>query len=125
MEYPVDQALLEAMGRQALCKLSRFTPQALSNTLWSLSKLGISDGHLFSAVAQGAVKALPFFNGQNVANALWAFANVQLHPGAEALELYAERAIQIINQLTPQNLSNTVRCNVDTLGNAAASCWCP
>lgn len=67
MEHAIDPDILDLLGREALNKIGTFTAQALSNTLWSLSKLGIADGDLFSAVGAAAKANLSSFNSQNLA----------------------------------------------------------
>ena len=42
--------------------------QALSNTVWGFSKLEVVHEKLLDAVAAMALKKLPYFNGQNIAN---------------------------------------------------------
>ncbi len=42
--------------------------QALSNTVWALSKLDTLDETLFSAIVQQVLDKLTRFNAQNVAN---------------------------------------------------------
>lgn len=42
--------------------------QALSNTIWGFSKLEVVHERLLDAVAAMALKKLPYFNGQNIAN---------------------------------------------------------
>jgi hypothetical protein len=42
--------------------------QALSNTVWALSKLETLDVALFTAIVEEVLQKLPKFNAQNVAN---------------------------------------------------------
>ena len=42
--------------------------QALSNTIWGFSKLEVVHERLLDAVAAMALRKLPHFNGQNIAN---------------------------------------------------------
>lgn len=42
--------------------------QALSNTAWACSKLGVYSKELLDAIAQEASKKLHDFNAQNIAN---------------------------------------------------------
>ena len=73
MEHAIDPDILELLGREALKKIGTFTAQALSNTLWSLSKLGIADGDLFSSVGSAARANLSNFNSQNLAKYVYNF----------------------------------------------------
>ena len=77
---------------------------ARRSTLWGLSKLGIADGELFKAVGAGALRSLAGFNAQNLANSVWAYANLGLSPGEEALDAYARASIERMGEATPQNL---------------------
>ena len=43
-------------------------PQALSNTAWACSKLGVYSKEFLEAIAQEAIKKLSRFNAQNIAN---------------------------------------------------------
>jgi hypothetical protein len=59
--------LLCHVFQQCFCR----GPQALSNTVWALSKLaapGERDEALLDAVAGAMLPALPDFNAQNIAN---------------------------------------------------------
>ena len=87
---------------------------------WGLSKLGIGDGALFTAVGEGALRILHDFQPQNLANAVYAYANLGINPGEEVLGMYAAHFIHKINEALPQNLSNMVQ-NSRPLLNSATS----
>ena len=54
--------------------------QALSNTIWGFSKLEVVHEKLLDAVAAMALKKLPQFNGQNIANTVSSYQTELSNP---------------------------------------------
>lgn len=62
----------------AICKCDRMqclqcscnVSQALSNTLWAMSKLGFKDTAFMHAIAGCAIAKIATFNAQNIANSV-------------------------------------------------------
>lgn len=59
------------------------------------------------ALAEDAVEKIAAFNAQNLANIAWAYATLELFPGA-LLGAVASAAIARRRELDPQSLANTV-----------------
>lgn len=76
--------------------------------MWGLSKLEIKDEVLFTAIATEACSRAWDFNSQNLANSIWAFGNLCIHPGDDMMDKLAAWTVAKINEFTPQNLSNVV-----------------
>ena len=57
--------------------------QAISNSLWSYSKLGYNPGHrVLDIAARRAAVMLHQYTSQEIANTLWAFATLEQNPGS-------------------------------------------
>jgi hypothetical protein len=77
--------------------------------LWGLSKLEIKEDKLFAAIGKEAANRASDFNSQNLANSVWAYGNMGIHPGDEVLADIARWTMIKISEFTPQNLANVVR----------------
>lgn len=77
----------------------------MSNSLWALSKLEIEDHQLLEAIGAEVRKHIWEFNCQNLANTIWAFANLGINPGPDLLTDIAGAAIHRLPEFSPQNLS--------------------
>lgn len=53
--------------------------QALSNTLWAVSKLGYKDEELMHAIAGCATAKIASFNAQNIANTVSSASGAACH----------------------------------------------
>lgn len=90
-------------------------PQAISNSLWSYSKLGYNPGHrVLDLAARRAAAMLHQYTSQEIANTLWAFATLEQNPGAGMLDAAALQILRRIEQFSPQ-----VRCIHLNLGSCA------
>ena len=68
-------------------KLPACTPQALSNTLWALARLGVRPGGSWlAALLDTAHARLGLFNAQELSNSVTALARMGLHPGGRWLD---------------------------------------
>jgi hypothetical protein len=70
LEFDPGDGLLEGLASEALHKIATFSPQALSNTLWGLSKLGINAPELMEGIGRAARGQLYEYNSQNLANSV-------------------------------------------------------
>ncbi|KAK9814956.1 hypothetical protein WJX73_003116 [Symbiochloris irregularis] len=59
-------------------------------------------------MADESAKKLAGFNAQNLANTVWAFANLGFNPGAEILNQLAAAAEARLAQFSSQNIANTL-----------------
>lgn len=64
---PIVQEALAALCAQAQLLLPSFTPQGLSNTAWSLGRLGHRDSALMEGIAQASLRMLPSFSPHELA----------------------------------------------------------
>lgn len=110
LDHEVDSTVLKVLIEEALRKLHDFNAQALSNTLWGLSKMGMFDKDIFSALGKASVKCLPTFNSQNLANTLWAYGNASIRPDDADLEAFASACLKKIAEFSAQNL--VIQCVV-------------
>jgi hypothetical protein len=77
--------------------------QAISNSLWSYSKLGYNPGHrVLDIAARRAAAMLHQYTSQEIANTLWAFATLEQSPGAGMLDAAALQISRRIEQFSPQ-----------------------
>ena len=74
----------------------------------------------------GALRSLAGFNAQNLANSVWAYANLGLSPGEEALDAYARASIERMGEATPQNLVRVwwfLRWSLNVIINSIIKLW--
>ena len=77
--------------------------QAISNSLWSYSKLGYNPGHrVLDIAARRAAVMLHQYTSQEIANTLWAFATLEQNPGSGMLDAAALQMSRRIEQFSPQ-----------------------
>jgi len=77
--------------------------QAISNSLWSYSKLGYNPGHrVLDIAARRAAVMLHQYTSQEIANTLWAFATLEQNPGSGMLDAAAMQIARRIEQFSPQ-----------------------
>ena len=77
--------------------------QAISNSLWSYSKLGYNPGHrVLDIAARRAAVMLHQYTSQEIANTLWAFATLEQNPGSGMLDAAAMQMSRRIEQFSPQ-----------------------
>lgn len=77
--------------------------QAISNSLWSYSKLGYNPGHrVLDVAARRAAVMLHQYTSQEIANTLWAFATLEQNPGSGMLDAAAMQIARRIEQFSPQ-----------------------
>lgn len=77
--------------------------QAISNSLWSYSKLAYNPGQrVLDTAARRAAGMLHQYTSQEIANSLWAFATLEHNPGAAMLDAAAAQIARRIEQFSPQ-----------------------
>ena len=78
-------------------------PQAISNSLWSYSKLAYNPGQrLLDTAARRAAGMLHQYTSQEIANTLWAFATLEHNPSSAMLDAAALQIARRIEQFSPQ-----------------------
>ncbi len=128
-------AFLDASGR----KLPAYAPQALSNTLWALARLGVEPGPAWlDAYWRATAAALPAQAPQGLSNTLWAAARLGARPPPPLLRTAAGRLRGALPYATAQEMANGLwglarlrarlepawfadymRCSYDVMGEAS------
>jgi hypothetical protein len=72
-------------------QLPQMGAQALANSLWAVSKLGVDDGLFVAALLRSARPQLPSFNAQALVNTTWALATLR-HTDADFMGALLEVA---------------------------------
>lgn len=85
--------------------------QAISNSLWSYSKLAYNPGQrLLDTAARRAAGMLHQYTSQEIANTLWAFATLEHNPSSAMLDAAALQIARRIEQFSPQVRVPGCRC---------------
>jgi len=118
--------LLSAIASGVKWQLRDFSPQGLSNTVWSVAKLGAEVNQevteLLEALAQEAVsqlqdeRARAKFIPQNLSNMLYGFAQLGVMPSLEMLEAVGIEAQRQLSGFGPQELTNIMWALAKLLG---------
>lgn len=106
-----EGVLFDHLGDKSIDLLDTFTPQGLSNIVWSFAKTEISHAQLFEAVADHivAVEHAKPFKPQELSNVVWSFAKAGIsHPSL--FEKISEIIVSsdVLDSFKPQGLSNLV-----------------
>lgn len=120
--------LLSAIAKGVQWQLRDFSPQGLSNTVWSLAKLGTElnqdIAQLLEAISGEAVsqlrdvRARAKFIPQNLSNMLYGFAQLGVQPSPVLLEAVALEARRQILAFGPQELTNILWAMAKLTGGA-------
>ena len=89
------------------CKLSAFTPQALSNMAWALATLGYKDNEFLHKLLKDAESKLSAFNPQDLANTIWALATFG-YEDKDFVKKLIEAAEPKLSAFNPQELANII-----------------
>ena len=103
-DYAPQDATMLCLKRELLAKIDTCSAQALSNSVWGLSKVGASDSTIFKALVDASIPLLPSYNAQNIALTLWGLANADFNPGCQILQQFSDVAQKKIREFSPQNL---------------------
>ena len=86
-----------------------FRPQATSNTLWAMAKLGyVPPVDTLEAAATQILADMRASVPQDVSNSLWAFASMRHHPGTPLLDAAAIQSTITATRFKPQEVANTL-----------------
>jgi hypothetical protein len=89
--------------------MTTFRPQATSNTLWALAKLGYVPPRLtLDAAASQMTADMGSSVPQDISNSLWAFATMRHFPGGALMAAAAAQAAATAPRFKPQEMANTL-----------------
>merc|ERR1711957_666679 len=69
---------MASLSAAALPLIRNFDSQNLSNTAWSLARLGVLHKPLLNAIASSSIPTLSYFIIQDLANTAWAYAPLEV-----------------------------------------------
>ncbi|XRB20578.1 RAP domain-containing protein [Pseudoscourfieldia marina] len=103
-----DSVLLLLEKRLRGFKSIRARP--LANLVWSYAKLGYDGNHsiVHYLSDQALLRVVDYFNSQDLANTVWAWATMRHKPSAHALAALERRMLACVDDFKPQALANTV-----------------
>jgi len=112
LEYPVQEALLDALAARAASQASSAEPKNLSTTLWALAVLGHKPrSKLLKSIADQAMVVVDDFRAPDVVNMLWAYARWARHiPPSDrpmpVVQAMLDQAVNTMQSYTPYQLAN-------------------
>jgi hypothetical protein len=109
LDARVDGRLMAALQRRATATAGDFCPQAVSNVLLALAKMGErADRGLLTAMQTQATATAGDFNPQAIANVLWALAKMGERADRGLLEAMQTQATVTAGGFHPQNVANVL-----------------
>ncbi|GIL82487.1 hypothetical protein Vretifemale_11309 [Volvox reticuliferus] len=105
LKYVPSGGLPAVIAQAALRRMSDFSPQNLSNLVWSFVYMHHADEALLSAASRFVCARVGEFKPQELANVVWAFASLG-HREETMLNVAAEQAQRIAPLFKEQELSN-------------------
>ncbi|GLI70705.1 hypothetical protein VaNZ11_015649 [Volvox africanus] len=107
LKYVPSGGLPAVIAQAALRRMSEFSPQNLSNLVWSFVYMHHADEALLSAASRFLCARVGEFKPQELANIVWAFASLGHHEET-MLHVAAEQAQRIAPLFKEQELSNVL-----------------
>jgi hypothetical protein len=91
-------------------KSDKADPQALSNSLWAVAKLGqqVQDKKQLQQLVAALISNLSKANTQAIANTLWAVSEMHHQVSDEHLDLMLAAFVKQLHKADPQHVSNTL-----------------
>eukprot|EP00811_Abedinium_folium_P033485 NODE_6444_length_1672_cov_2.939806.p1 GENE.NODE_6444_length_1672_cov_2.939806~~NODE_6444_length_1672_cov_2.939806.p1 ORF type:complete len:465 (+),score=154.65 NODE_6444_length_1672_cov_2.939806:113-1396(+) len=86
---------MDAIAKEVVKKIERFTAQDTSNTAWAFAKLGLAEGPMFDVIAAVVARKADTLQPQNLSIIPWAFAKLGLLNDAMMDALAAEIMVKI------------------------------
>jgi hypothetical protein len=112
LDYPTDEALLEALAARAGSQAASAEPKNLSTTLWALAVLGHKPrSKLLKSISERALAVAHDFRSPDVVNMLWAYARwVRYLPPSDrptpVVQAMLDQAVSTMQSYTPYQLAN-------------------
>lgn len=97
--------LLTAISSVALLKIQDFTPQGVSNTVWSLATVMVFDKRVLNAMAVRALGHLDEWKAQELSNTAWAFATVHFEH-EPLINAISSMALDRLGEFSPRHSAN-------------------
>ncbi|GFR45114.1 hypothetical protein Agub_g6492, partial [Astrephomene gubernaculifera] len=109
LKYVPSGGLPAVIAQAALKRMHEFSPQNLSNLIWSFVYMHHADEELLAAASQFVRARVGEFKPQELANIVWAFASLgHRNRDEEMLNAVAEQAKRIAPLFKEQELSNVL-----------------
>ncbi|EFJ51245.1 hypothetical protein VOLCADRAFT_87862 [Volvox carteri f. nagariensis] len=105
LKYVPSGGLPSVIAQAALRRMPEFSPQNLSNLVWSFVYMHHADEVLLSAASRFVCARVGEFKPQELANIVWAFASLG-HRDDQMLHVAAKQAQRIAPLFKEQELSN-------------------
>ena len=112
LDYPADEALLEALAARAGSQAASAEPKNLSTTLWALAVLGHKPrSKLLKSISERALAVAHDFRSPDVVNMLWAYARwARYLPPSDrptpVVQAMLDQAVSTMQSYTPYQLAN-------------------
>ncbi|GLC35079.1 hypothetical protein PLESTM_000277200 [Pleodorina starrii] len=107
LKYVPSGGLPAVIAQAALRRMHEFSPQNLSNLVWSFVYMHHADEALLSAASRFVCARVAEFKPQELANIVWAFASLG-HRDDQMLHVAAHQAQRIAPLFKEQELSNVL-----------------
>lgn len=107
LRYSPDKGLPEQISAAALRKLDQFSPQNLSNMLWSFVYLQHKDSKLLVEASAKVRDFITQFKPQELSNVIWALASMEYYD-ENLLRALASQTLFLVHDFKEQELSNTL-----------------
>lgn len=107
LKYTPSHALPSLIANEAKKRITEFSPQNLSNMLWSFVYMHHRDEELLAAIAKQVVEKVLLFKPQELSNAIWAFASLE-YSTAPLLSAISAQTLTMAKQFKEQELSNII-----------------
>lgn len=106
-----DDGLLSALACECKRRVGKFTPKDLSMLLWGYAVLGFKDIQhmLWVSVSQGVTKWKWGFEPHYVVKFLWAYDQLEFHPGHEAMRKFSEELAEGLHELHTTDIAVAMR----------------
>ena len=103
-----DFQLLHAAAAASLSCILEHKPQEISNSAWTLAKLGFKHNPLMEGLAFAALRNMEDLNPHDLSGTAWAFATLS-YSQTELLQAISQASIQRLSEFNSQDLANTAR----------------
>lgn len=110
-----DDGLLSMLACECKRRIGQFTPKELSMILWAYAVLGFKDIQhmLWVSVCQGVLRWKWGFEPQYAVKFLWAYDQLEHHPGHEAMRKFSEELAQGMKDLHTADIAVAMRSLVN------------
>lgn len=107
LKYVPSHSLPGLIAEAAVQKIESFSPQNLSNLLWSFVYMHYRNDLLLKKASEQVRGKVNLFKPQELANIIWAFASLDFYD-SELMNAMACQSVEIVGQFKEQELSNII-----------------